>query len=319
MQWVRWTMMAVAGVLPSLALAEAAPVEDAAPLRVTFSVRQAEEGNRNVIVVGDEDSRDQKAQMDTARGTLQALVKKVKQEKGSYLGVSASAPSAVLRKQLGLPVGMGLVVEFVVPDSPAAKAGVQQYDVLQKLDDQLLVNQEQFAILVRMRKPGEEVKLTVFREGKPQALTAKLAEHDLEPLAESGDGDREWMEFHRALPGPNPRSMPPGVSKFSKEWRANIFPNPGEASSSVTWLEGDRSYSVSTDSDGHKTYVVKDKDGKSLFTGPIDTPDQREKLTPDLKEKLEQLEHRAQATFNGGSVKAGAGANADKEKTGDAK
>ena len=53
------------------------------------------------------------------------------------------------------------------------------------------------------------------------------------------------------------------------------------ARSSVTWLEGDRSYSITTDSEGHKTYTVKDKDGQIVFHGPIDTPEQREKLVPN--------------------------------------
>src|SRR5205085_1498555 len=68
------------------------------------------------------------------------------------------------------------------PRPPAAEAGLKQYDVLHKIDDQILVNEQQLAVLVRAHKPSEEVKLTVIRDGKPQTLTAKLAEKDLPPL-----------------------------------------------------------------------------------------------------------------------------------------
>ena len=319
MQWIKWSMIAAAGILPSLARAEDSPADGPFSLSAKVKVEKATTGEPRIFVVGDDDSHERKAQVEIAKGTLQHLLNTVKHEKGSYLGVSASPPPAVLRKQLGLAVGMGLVVDFVVPDSPAAKAGLQQYDVLQKLEDQLLVNQEQFSVLVRSHKPGNEVKLTIIRDGKPQTLTAKLVEHDVEPLVEGREGDREWMELRQALPEPNPNPFGPGEHKFTKEWRANVFPFPS-ASSSVTWLEGDRSYSITTNGEGHKTYTVKDRDGKSLFHGPIDTPEQREKLAPELKEKLEQLEHRAGATLNGGGFGPGSAINpGKKEKNGDEK
>src|SRR4051794_5412108 len=103
-------------------------------------------------------------------------------EKGAYLGVSTNPAPQSLRQQLQLPKGVGLVVEFIEPKSPAAEAGLKQYDVLHKVDDQILVNEQQLAVLVRSHNPGEDVKLTVFRDGKSQTLTAKLAEKELPPL-----------------------------------------------------------------------------------------------------------------------------------------
>lgn len=314
MQWIKWSMIAVAGILPSLARAEDPPVDGSFSL--SLKLVKVAEGEPKILVAGDDESHQPKAQLEIVKGRLQQLLNTAKHEKGSYLGVSASPPPAVLRKQLGLPVGMGLVVDFVVPDSPAGKAGLQQYDVLQKLEDQLLVNQEQFAVLVRSHKPGDEVKLTIIRDGKSQTLTAKLAEHDVEPLAENRDGDREWLELRQALPEPNPNPFGPGEHKFTKEWRANVFPFPS-ASSSITWLEGDRSYSITTTGEGHKTYTVKDKESKSLFHGPIDTAEQREKLSPELKERLEQLERRAGATLSGDGVKREI--KTGKDKSGDEK
>ncbi len=209
---------------------------------------------------------------------------KLKREKGSYLGVIAEAASPVLRKQLGLSAGMGLVVEFVAPESPASAAGVQQYDVLQKLDDQLLVNQEQLAVLVRSHKPGEEVKLAIIREGKPTTLTAKLAEHDLEPWVEAGENEPTAL-FRRAIPSSRVRPINPGERPPALGWKNPAVPN---GASTTTWLENDHSYSLVT-TDGHRTFVAKDKEGKVLFDGPVDTEEQREKLPPELKEKLQHL------------------------------
>src|SRR4051812_24735020 len=66
-----------------------------------------------------------------------------KMEKGSYLGISASPVNGALRSQLNLQPGVGLVVESVEKESPAAEAGVLQYDVLQQFNDQILVDSRQ--------------------------------------------------------------------------------------------------------------------------------------------------------------------------------
>jgi serine protease Do len=55
------------------------------------------------------------------------------------LGVETSQVPTVVSEQLGLSKGLGLVVEYVVPDSPAAVAGVQQNDILKMLNDQILI------------------------------------------------------------------------------------------------------------------------------------------------------------------------------------
>src|SRR5688572_5121192 len=77
--------------------------------------------------------------------------------KAAYLGVTTSPAQPALQKQLQLRPGFGLVVDAVDSGSPAEQAGVKQYDILHKLDDQLLVNAEQFVVLVRSYGPGSKV------------------------------------------------------------------------------------------------------------------------------------------------------------------
>jgi hypothetical protein len=90
------------------------------------------------------------------------------------LGVHVGRISQALRKQLKLPAGVGLLVEHVVDASAAATAGLQQYDVLHKLDDQLLINSDQLAVLVRMYEPESKVTLSVIRDGEVVAVEVVL-------------------------------------------------------------------------------------------------------------------------------------------------
>ena len=91
-----------------------------------------------------------------------------------WLGVTVDEVSDELRAQLPIERGAGLVVRSVVPDGPAAQAGLQIHDVLVKLDDQLLVNGNQLSALVRMKKDGEKARLTYFRGGKSSTTEAQI-------------------------------------------------------------------------------------------------------------------------------------------------
>ncbi len=108
-----------------------------------------------------------------------------KAEKAPFLGVITTRVSATLRSQLKLKAG--LVVDMVEPKSSAETAGLQIHDVIEKCDDQWLINPAQFIGLVRMYKPGEVVTLTVLREGERKKITAKLEEREAYALDEGQD------------------------------------------------------------------------------------------------------------------------------------
>ncbi len=93
----------------------------------------------------------------------------------AWLGVSTEEAPDALSSQLGLLPGDGLVVIYVQPESPAAKAGLKKNDVLVGLGDQLLVHPGQLRKLVRRQKEGDTIDLKFFRSGKKQELSAKLA------------------------------------------------------------------------------------------------------------------------------------------------
>src|SRR5438093_11315147 len=99
----------------------------------------------------------------------------------TYLGVETSQVATGLSDQLGLAKGLGLVVDYVEPNSPAAAAGVQQNDILKMLNDQILIEPSQLRKLLQTFPDGTEVTLTVLRKGQEQKLTAKLAKKEATP------------------------------------------------------------------------------------------------------------------------------------------
>jgi PDZ domain len=106
----------------------------------------------------------------------------------TYLGVETSDVPRVVSEQLGLPRGFGLVVDYVVPDGPAAAAGVQQNDILKMLNDQILTEPDQLSKLVRSFSEGTTVTLTVLRKGKEEKIGVKLSKKEVPQEGEFGPG-----------------------------------------------------------------------------------------------------------------------------------
>lgn len=97
----------------------------------------------------------------------------------TYLGVETSSVPRVVSEQLGLQKGFGLVVDYVVPDGPAAAAGVQPNDILKNLNEQILMEPDQLSKLIRSFPEGTTVTLTVLRKGAETKLTAKLSKREV--------------------------------------------------------------------------------------------------------------------------------------------
>lgn len=208
-----------------------------------------------------------------------------KMEKASFLGVRTAPVPPSLRPHVDLPKGVGLVVESVEPDSPAAAAGLKQYDILHKLGDQLLINTEQLAALIRLNPPDTEVTLSLIRQGKPMEVKAKLVERevpvqpfpqlDIMPLPRGMRGRIELPE----LPGlPKLDDLPRGPGQFQRNSQAQIVVSDNEHVLKMTIR------------DGKRTLLATDKDGSVLFEGPVNTPEEIEALPEAIREKVKKMQ-----------------------------
>jgi hypothetical protein len=106
----------------------------------------------------------------------------------AWLGVAIDEATEALTAQLGLDPGVGLIVTFVSPESPAAKAGLQKNDVLVELDGQKLVLPAQLRKLVQVHPMGSKVELVYYRAGKRHELSVVLGK--IRASLAAGDGER---------------------------------------------------------------------------------------------------------------------------------
>src|SRR5256885_5488739 len=92
----------------------------------------------------------------------------------SWLGVETHEVTADKAKELKLPAERGVVVAGVTADSPAAKAGLKENDVIIEVNGQRVEGSAQFRRMIHEIPAGRAAQLTVWREGRTQNLSATL-------------------------------------------------------------------------------------------------------------------------------------------------
>ena len=69
-----------------------------------------------------------------------------------------------------------LQVARVIPESPAATAGVQNGDVIVAIDDETIESRWDLAQAIRWKGSGSELTLSILRDGRPHELSTVLSE-----------------------------------------------------------------------------------------------------------------------------------------------
>ncbi|MFZ0083864.1 MAG: PDZ domain-containing protein [Candidatus Acidiferrales bacterium] len=93
-----------------------------------------------------------------------------------WLGVEIGEVTAEKAKDLKLAGVRGVVVMDVEPDSPAAKAGLKDNDVITQYDGQVVEGTVQFRRLVRETPAGRTVALAISRNGTAQNISVELGD-----------------------------------------------------------------------------------------------------------------------------------------------
>jgi serine protease Do len=277
----------------------------------------------------------------------------------TFLGVETSSVPSVVCDQLGIAKGFGLVVDYVVPDGPAAAAGVQQNDILKMLNDQILLEPGQLAKLVRSYSEGTTVTLTVLRKGQEQKIPVKLTKKevpkrhafgpghnmdfnydlgdvDLGNLKERLQGLKENMKdqfgergdmVHDAVmtaqaeaqrirdeaqrardraqrvrdEAQRARDEAHRVRDESRKAGQIKVTRTGDNGLMTTKIDIGKAQIVFSDdkgelrlerADGKQILTAKDPKGMLLFSGPVETTEERDKIPAEARARFEKLEQR---------------------------
>ena len=246
----------------------------------------------------------------------------------TYLGVDTSQVPTVVSDQLGLAKGFGLVVDYVEPNSPAATAGVQQNDILKMLNDQILIEPSQLRKLLQTFPEGTEVTLTVLRKGQEQKLTAKLVRKevpqrrgafpggnhdwhwDFDATGDVSDQMQNLKEQLKEQLGDQRGIIREAVTQAHEAARRArddarraadqlriFFEDDGAAKASKIDLgkaqivfSDDKGELRLDNNDGKKILTAKDPQGRLLFSGPVETKEDIDKIPADVRDRFNKLQ-----------------------------
>jgi serine protease Do len=129
--------------------------------------------------------------------------------------VETAEVNAEKTKELKLPAERGVLLTEIVPDSPAAKAGLKANDVVTEFNGQHVEGAAQFRRMVRETPAGRTVQLTVWRDGRSQTISVTLGEGEQRRHARAGVVPRgDWtIEM--------PRIPKVEIPRF--EWNDGVF------------------------------------------------------------------------------------------------
>ena len=131
---------------------------------------------------------------DTVRRTLAAL-RRDGTVHYAYLGVATTRIYPQLARHFGLPVQSGAWVQEVVPGGPADDAGLRAGtrtrrfqartvsdggDIITAVDGRALKDEEALGVQLLALRPGQDVTLRVYRDGKPRNVRVTLGERPRE-------------------------------------------------------------------------------------------------------------------------------------------
>jgi len=143
----------------------------AAPARLLFAQQPALEA-----VAAQEKNRAFESLSVTEVGTRAPAAAEFLLEIASHanpVGIDVAELDPALRAQLGLLEGVGVVVAGIKPESEAAKAGLQRYDIVLKIGQEGINGRSRFDELVTAQQ-GQSVEIHVLRNGKPASVKLTL-------------------------------------------------------------------------------------------------------------------------------------------------
>jgi serine protease Do len=145
------------------------------------------------------------------RAVMSSLIKEGKVIRG-WLGVSIQQVTPDLAKQFGIKDNRGALVSEVIPDSPAASAGIQGGDVITRFNGKAVDGPVVLRNAVAGAPIGKKVPLELVRDKKTLTLEARIVEQPKEIAQAEGETVR-GEDRNPAFAGVEVRNLTPDIAR----------------------------------------------------------------------------------------------------------
>ena len=105
-----------------------------------------------------------------------------------WLGVRIQPVTKDIAESIGLAKPEGALVSEPTSDSPGAKAGLKQGDVITAVNGKVIEDARSLSRMIGMMEPGQNAELSVWRDGKSQTIDVKLGSFPSEDQLAAAEG-----------------------------------------------------------------------------------------------------------------------------------
>lgn len=172
-----------------------------------------------------------------------------------WLGVSVQALSEELAASFGLENTHGALVNEVIKDSPAERAGLQRGDVIVEYNDQPVKDLNDLPRLVAATEVDTLVKVRIFREGKERVVKVRIGKLDEGAPRERASGKDDGSAFGMTVADLSPElARRYGLEEIQGVVITSVAPDGPAAGANL------RSGDLILEADGRTLTAVKDFD-----------------------------------------------------------
>lgn len=260
----------------------------------------------------------------------------------AFLGIVTSDVNDDLAEHLDLKAGEGIIVRSLMPDGPAAKAGIAVHDVITRLADQVITSPADISKCVAAQKPGDKVTLEIIHKGKPAKIDVTLGNRPAGTIAAAPQPSDllNLEEFPKDLAdrirgaiqgnigaldlgavddpaAPVPPAMGNALREMKKQMEKalgapQVMNAGGIHLQAGTLRIQDPQGSVEVKANnGSKEVTIRDSSEKIVWSGPWDTEQDKAAAPGDIRKRLDNLHLDGDANGNGIQLRLNAPAAPD--------
>ena len=116
--------------------------------------------------------------------------------KKGWLGVTIKSVNEDVKEDWELSVDKGVLVTYVIDDSPADEAGIKKGDVILKYEGRSVRYTDELIEYVRKTPPGEKAKIEIDRNGKSKKFEVEIEKNRKRVVIDRfGDGDHGFTFY----------------------------------------------------------------------------------------------------------------------------
>jgi serine protease Do len=252
----------------------------------------------------------------------------------AFLGVVSSEVPEMLADHLGLKPGDGIIVKALMPDGPAAKAGVAVHDVITRVAGNPIGSSMDLTKEVKACKPGDSIHLDLIHQGKPVGLDVTLGTRPneiagLDPIppaqlkldgipkdladrvrgAIQGNLGGIELDFGNGAIGGAPQMeeamremklrMEKAMQGLHAQEAGGIQPKLDVHQDATIRMMDEMGSIELKSNDGGKEVTIRDKDNKVTWNGPWDTEQDKAAAPDDIRKRVSRLNLDSKFQGNG--------------------